>query len=104
PFPIMRAKVTVDPARAGLTAMALSVLLAEGDPTIKTRGHHVEEGYFLIDPFNLSDAQIDYIADRILEIAALPQEDKAATVARLAGLSAADLWARQGDWPYFGGQ
>lgn len=104
PFPIMRAKVTVDPERAGLTAMALSVLLAEGDPTIKTRGHHVEEGYFLIDPFNLTDAEMDYIADRIVEIAALSQEEKAATVARLAGLSAADLWARQGDWPYFSRQ
>src|SRR5690606_6177899 len=97
----MRAKVTVDPAQAGLTAMALSVLLAEGDPTIKTRGHHVDEGYFLLDPFNLTDAEMDYIANRLLEIAALSQTEKAATVARLAGMSAADLWARQGDWPYF---
>lgn len=101
PFPIMRAKVTVDPARAGLTAMALSVLLAEGDPTIKTRGHHVDEGYFLIDPFNLTDAEMDFIADRIVEIVAQPLQAKQAVVARLAGLSAADLWARQGEWPYF---
>lgn len=101
PFPIMRAKVTVDPARAGLTAMALSVLLAEGEPTIKTRGHHVDEGYFLLDPFNLTDAEMDYIAERILAIASLPHVQKEAVVARLAGLSAADLWARQGDWPYF---
>ena len=70
----------------------------------RTRGHRVEEGFFLIDPFNLTDAEMDYIADRIVEIAALSQEEKAATVARLAGLSAADLWARQGDWPYFSRQ
>lgn len=101
PFPIMRAKVSVDPAHAGLTAMALSVLLAEGDPTVKTRGHHVDEGYFLIDPFNLTDAEMDFIAARIAAIAAQPPQEKAAAVARLAGLSAADLWARQGDWPYF---
>jgi L-seryl-tRNA(Ser) seleniumtransferase len=101
PFPIMRAKVSVDPARAGLTAMALSVLLAEGDPTIKTRGHHVDEGYFLIDPFNLTDAEMEFIAARIEAILAQPLAQKEAVVARLAGLSAADLWARQGDWPYF---
>ncbi|HXF63257.1 MAG TPA: aminotransferase class V-fold PLP-dependent enzyme, partial [Caldilineaceae bacterium] len=101
PYPIMRAKVTVDPARAGLTAMALSVLLAEGDPSIRTRSHHVDEGYFLLDPFNLSDAEADFICERIAEIAARPQAEKEAAVRRLAGLSGADLWGRGDEWPYF---
>ena len=68
PFPIMRAKVSVEPEAAGLNAMALSVMLADGDPSVKTRGHHVEEGYFLLDPFNLTDADADYICDRVAEV------------------------------------
>ena len=100
PYPIMRAQVTVEPAQAGLTAMALSVALAEGDPTIKTRGHHVEEGYFLLDPFNMSDADAEFIGDRIEEVMGRSAAEKAALVARLAGLSVADLWAESGPWPY----
>jgi D-glucosaminate-6-phosphate ammonia-lyase len=101
PYPIMRAKVTVDPVGAGLTATALTVLLAEGNPSVRTRSHHVDEGYFLIDPFNLTDAEGDYICERIIGVLALPAAQKAAAVARLSGLSAADLWAATGPWPYF---
>lgn len=101
PYPIMRAKVTVDPAAAGFNAMALSVLLAQGDPSIRTRSHHVEEGYFLLDPFNLSEADIEYICDRIQELCQRPLAEKQAIMQSLAGLSAADLWARgNGEWPY----
>jgi D-glucosaminate-6-phosphate ammonia-lyase len=100
PYPIMRAKVTVDRERSGLTAMALSTLLGEGEPSIKTRAHHVEEGYFLIDPFNLSDADADYIAERIEQIAQLAPAEKDAAVARLESLSVADLFSRQGVWPH----
>ncbi len=100
PYPIMRAKIEVDPETAGLTAMALSVWLADGDPTIKTRGHHVEEGYFLLDPFNLSDADADYICDRIEEIVGRPAAEKRAMVEKLAGVGAADLWRQGGAWPH----
>jgi L-seryl-tRNA(Ser) seleniumtransferase len=100
PFPIMRARITVDAQAAGLSAMALSQLLAEGEPTIKVRAHHAEEGYFLIDPFNLSDADADFIAVRIIEIMNQPLEQKQAMMAQLAGLSMADLWSRSGPWPY----
>jgi L-seryl-tRNA(Ser) seleniumtransferase len=99
PYPIMRARVTVDPEQSGLTAMALSVMLAQGDPSIQTRAHHVEEGYFLLDPFNLSDADADFISDRIGEIARLPLAEKRAAVERLQGLSAADLGTRGREWP-----
>ncbi len=76
PFPIMRAKITVDPALAGLTAMALTQLLAEGEPTVRVRAHHAEEGYFLIDPFNLSDADAEFICQRIIEIMQQPAQTK----------------------------
>ena len=100
PYPIMRAKVTVDPATSGLTAMSLSVALAEGDPTIKTRAHHVEEGYFLLDPFNMNDADAEFICARIEEEVGKPAAAKTALTAQLAGLSIADLWAKTGPWPY----
>jgi L-seryl-tRNA(Ser) seleniumtransferase len=101
PFPIMRTKITVDPEGAGLTAMALTQLLAEGEPTVRVRAHHAEEGYFLIDPFNLSDADADFICQRIIEVMGLPAETKQRTVAQLEGLSMADLWSRSGAWPYY---
>lgn len=100
PYPIMRAKVTVDPNTSGLTAMALTVMLADGDPSIKTRAHHAEEGYFLIDPFTLTDAEMLYICDRIEEIVRKPWAEKQAVVAQLSGLSMADLWSGRGVWPY----
>ena len=101
PFPIMRTKITVDPAAAGLTAMALTQLLAEGEPTVRVRAHHAEEGYFLIDPFNLSDADAEFICQRIIEIMQQPAAVKQAAVEQLAGLSMADIWTRSGEWPYF---
>jgi L-seryl-tRNA(Ser) seleniumtransferase len=99
PYPIMRAKIMVDPALAGLNAMALSVLLARGEPSIRVRAHHVDEGYFLIDPFTLTDAEAHAIGERIAELINAPQAEKAQLMAELAGMSAADLRTRQSDWP-----
>jgi L-seryl-tRNA(Ser) seleniumtransferase len=101
PYPIMRTRITVEPQEAGLTAMALTQLLAEGEPSVRVRAHHAEEGYFLIDPFNLSDEDAQFVCMRIQEIMAQPIAKKRAVVAELAGLSMADLWARSGAWPYF---
>jgi D-glucosaminate-6-phosphate ammonia-lyase len=101
PYPIMRTRITVDPEAAGLTAMALTHLLADGDPSVRVRAHHAEEGYFLIDPFNLSDEDADFVCDRIIEIMGLPAETKRGVVEQLAGLSMADMWTRSGAWPYF---
>ena len=101
PFPIMRTKITIDPDAAGLTAMALTQLLAEGEPTVRVRAHHAEEGYFLIDPFNLSDADAEFICQRIIEIMGQPAAVKRAAVEQLEGLSMADIWSRSGSWPYF---
>ncbi|HMN28615.1 MAG TPA: aminotransferase class V-fold PLP-dependent enzyme [Caldilineaceae bacterium] len=100
PYPIMRAKITVDQAQAGLNAMALSVLLARGDPSVRVRAHHVDEGYFLIDPFTLTDAEARFVGERIVELVNAPQTEKAALMAELAGMSAADLRTGKNEWPY----
>jgi hypothetical protein len=80
--------------------MTLSVLLAQGEPSIRVRAHHVDEGYFLIDPFTLTDTEAEYICQCIQEIASRSPAEKQAAMQELAGLSAADLWARKNEWPY----
>ncbi len=100
-FPVMRARITVDPEAAGLNAMALTQLLAEAEPSVRVRAHHAEEGYFFIDPFSLTDADADFVAQRIREIMTQPAEAKRASVAALAGLSMADIHSRSGVWPYY---
>lgn len=100
PYPIMRARITVDPDVAGLNAMALSALLARGNPSVRVRAHHVDEGYLLIDPFTLSDEEADFVGERIAEIVQTADAEKAAVMAELAGLSASDLRARKGEWPF----
>lgn len=99
PYPIARAMVSVDERAAGLNAMALTVLLAQGDPSIKTRAHHADEGYFLLDPFTITDEEAEIICTRIEKILMGPAAEKEAIMQRLAGLSMADLWAGGNEWP-----
>ncbi len=56
--PFSRARLTVDPAAAGRTAVALTRALAEGDPTVVARAHHAKEGYIHLDAIELSDDEI----------------------------------------------
>jgi D-glucosaminate-6-phosphate ammonia-lyase len=100
PYPIARVKIAVDPDLCGLNAMVLSLLLGEGNPSIKTRAHHVDEGYFLLDPFTLTDSEMDFICRRIEEILSRPAQEKAAIMQRFAGLTSADLWQNRGTWPH----
>jgi hypothetical protein len=39
--------------------------MEEGDPTIKLRAHHVDEGYFLIDAVDLDDEEIELVCGRL---------------------------------------
>jgi L-seryl-tRNA(Ser) seleniumtransferase len=66
--PFSRARLTVDPARAGLTAAAVCEALRQGDPAIHPRGHHVDEGYFTLDAIEMTDAEIDLTCKRVREI------------------------------------
>lgn len=100
PLPIARAKVALDPAVAGLDAKALTLLLARGEPGIRVRAHHADEGYFLLDPFTLTDLEAEEIVAAIRTELARPASEKKAAADEVAGLSMADLWARAGDWPY----
>jgi len=65
--PITRVKVSVVPERAGVTAFQLARRLAEGNPAIVVRDHHVDRGYLLLDPCNLSDEEMDQVCAKIAE-------------------------------------
>jgi len=75
--PFSRARVTVDPARAGLTAAALSRAMADGDPSIRLRAHHVDEGYFNVDAIEMTDEEIDLTCDRLRKFLTASPQDKA---------------------------
>ncbi len=44
---------------------ALTEFLAQGDPSIRTRNHHLDQGYLLIDPRELKPGDIEIVAQRI---------------------------------------
>lgn len=65
--PITRLRVTVDPKATGMSAFELSRMLAAGDPAIQVRDHHVDRGYFLLDPCNVTDDEMTTVCTRIAE-------------------------------------
>ena len=46
---------------------ALVHFLKSGSPSIRTRNHHLNEGYLLIDPRELSESHVGLIAKRLLQ-------------------------------------
>jgi hypothetical protein len=66
--PFSRARLTPDPTSTGFTAAQLETALADGNPTIVVRAHHVDEGYINIDAIEMTDDEIAYTCDRIIEI------------------------------------
>jgi L-seryl-tRNA(Ser) seleniumtransferase len=94
--PITRVKVTVVPEQAGVTAYQLARRLAEGNPAIVVRDHHVDRGYLLLDPCNLSDEEMDQVCAKIAEAL----RNTAGPVQPDQIPSMADVWARGiTQWP-----
>lgn len=94
--PITRVKVTVVPERAGVTAFQLARRLAEGNPAIVVRDHHVDRGYLLLDPCNLSDEEMDQVCAKIAEtLRKTPGQVQTSQVPSMA-----DVWAHGiTQWP-----
>ena len=65
--PLDRLKLTVDPAKAGLTAAELADALAAGSPPVIVRDHEIEHGFFYLDPCNLHPGEAEIVAERILK-------------------------------------
>ena len=75
--PVTRVKVKINPNSAGLSAFELSRELSKGEPAIKVRNHHVDEGFFYLDVCNiLEEEDIDVICNKIIEILSKSDEEK----------------------------
>jgi uncharacterized pyridoxal phosphate-dependent enzyme len=66
--PIYRARIQLDSAKTGITAIELSDVLKKSNPAIYLRDHYANLGILYIDPRPLSEGQEDIIADRIMAI------------------------------------
>jgi len=66
---IYRARVTIDPARAGTTAVRVVAGLQGGEIAIYTRDYGAKQGYFDIDPRPLAGDDMQIIEARIRELA-----------------------------------
>ncbi len=79
--PFDRLRVTVDAARAGLSAVELVQRLETGEPSIRVRAHQLEHGSFVMDPRSLGAGELEIVADRlcaILDAAARGETDPGA--------------------------
>lgn len=63
--PITRLRIS--PAGGPHEAARLAGLLAQGKPQVVVRGHHVDLGFFELDPCNLMDGDVEIIISRFHE-------------------------------------
>ncbi len=68
--PITRVRITLDSQVAPLDAAGVCDQLQQGSPTIRPRGHHTDEGWFLLEPNHATEAELDLAANRLREILA----------------------------------
>lgn len=66
--PFSRARLTPDARVTGHTAASLTDRLADGDPTIVTRAHHLDEGYVHLDAIEMTDDEIEYVCAKIRQL------------------------------------
>ncbi len=66
--PQTRAKLIVDPDVTGTTAEEVCDALKAGTPSIHPRAHHVDEGFFYIDPVELRLSEAPAVITRLEEI------------------------------------
>lgn len=73
--PFSRVRITPNqPTR--LSAEGLRDRLADDEPTIVVRAHHIEEGYINIDAIEMTDDEIDLTCRRIREIAGTAMRER----------------------------
>jgi len=65
--PFSRARLTPDPSKT-VSAVELRDRLADNDPAIIVRSHHVDEGYIHLDAIEMTHDEIELVCRRILEI------------------------------------
>ncbi|MBF0277268.1 MAG: aminotransferase class V-fold PLP-dependent enzyme [SAR324 cluster bacterium] len=66
--PITRLKVSIDPKISSMSIAKLSEFMKEGKPSVIVRDHHVDIGYFEIDPCNLNEGDAEIVVSRFREV------------------------------------
>jgi D-glucosaminate-6-phosphate ammonia-lyase len=59
--PVTRVRIKVDAAQTGMDAGSLSLSLAAGNPAVYVRAHDIDPDSILLDPCNLSDADMNHV-------------------------------------------
>ncbi len=66
--PFCRARVWVDPAAGHIDAATVCATAAAGNPSVRLRAHHTEEGYFDVDVVDLHDDELAYVIGILKDI------------------------------------
>ncbi len=83
--PVTRLRLKLDTQQAGLAAADLSRHLAAETPAIYLRDHDSDPGSLLIDPCNLSDADMAHLCRRITHYVSRDNQDMAPPLPYLVG-------------------
>ena len=75
--PFSRARMDVDAEATGVSAAALSRAMADGEPSIRLRAHHVDEGYLMIDAMEMTNDEIELTCARFEQLLTGSAEEKA---------------------------
>lgn len=88
--PFSRAHVDVDANVVGLSAEAIAAVVADDDPAIHLRDHHVDEGFFTVDAMELTDEEIALVCDRLRDILTASEAEKATMMTQYGSLVVVD--------------
>jgi D-glucosaminate-6-phosphate ammonia-lyase len=92
--PFGRARVSVDAGVVGLTATVISAAVADGDPALHLRDHHVDEGFFTVDTMEQTDAEIAWTCQRLRDVLAAPEAEKTQMMDRYGSGKTKDIGRR----------
>ena len=97
--PFSRARLDVDAEKTGLSAATLSRAMADGNPSIRLRAHHAEEGYLLVDAIEMTDDQVELTCRRLVDLLTSTAEEKQQIAARYGGETISPRFAWLGSAP-----
>ena len=83
--PFSRARLDIAAGQADISAAVLVAAMADGDPSSRLRGHHVDEGYVMVDAIEMSDAEVDLTCERLLSLLTASAPEKASMIERFGG-------------------
>jgi seryl-tRNA(Sec) selenium transferase len=97
--PFSRARLDLNAEATGINAQTLAYALADGDPSIRLRAHHAEEGYVQIDAIEMTDADVELTCERIQALLEASPEAKQMLNERYAGTTIPSQWSWLGSAP-----